>query len=138
MNFLTRFAAYGSGTEAPEGYLVWSALGTMSAILQGRVWIHYGRFKVMPNLYIVLLGPPGNGKTTCMNFGQKVLRNIPEVLCSAQAQTKESLVKEIAANQRSEITPDRVVAYAPMTIFITELSHFLGPNSGHMIDFLTT
>ena len=101
MNFLHRFTAFASGTEAPENYTIWTAIGTMSAVLQGRVWLDYGRFKIMPNTYIVLLGPPGNGKTTSMNMGQKIIRELPEILMSAQAPTKESLVKEVAANQRS-------------------------------------
>ncbi len=138
MNFLTEFSTYSSGTEAPENYSIWAAIGTMSAVLQGRVWLRYGRFTVLPNTYIVLLGPPGNGKTTVMNFGQKIIRELPTIAMSAQAQTKESLVKEIFANQRAVPVGSVVIPYAPMAIFITELSHFLGPNSGHMIDFLTT
>lgn len=143
MNFLTEFAEYSKGTEAPENYHVWTAIGTMSAILGGRVWLKYGRFKVLANTYIVLLGPPGNGKTTSMGFGQKILRAIPGVNLSAQAQTKEALVKDIAEKQgqatwKNAEGVDELVQFAPMAIFITELSHFLGPNSSHMIDFLTT
>lgn len=137
-NFLTAFVEFASGTEAPENYHIWSAIGTMSAILQGRIWLPYGRFKVLPNTYIVLLGPPGNGKTTSMSFGLKVVREIPEIVLSATAQTKESLVKELVANQRAVGYGDVQIPYAPMALFLTELSHFLGPNSGHMIDFLTT
>lgn len=33
---------------------------------------------------------------------------------------------------------DKVKEYTPITLCLTELSHFLGVNSAHMIDFLTT
>ena len=138
MNFLTEFTKFAAGTEAPENYNIWTAVSTMSTIMSRKVWLQYGRFTIYANTYVVLLGPPGNGKTTSLNFGRKIIAAIPGIPAAAQAQTKESLVKELCATQQKFEYPGGQIQAAPMSIFITELSHFLGPNSGHMLDFLTT
>ena len=137
-NFLADYRLFTSGDEAPENYHTWSALSVLASIIGRRVWTDWGRFRVYPNLYIVLLGPPGNGKTTAMSIGKGIVRDLGTVPFSAQAQTKESLVKEMSENERGFLIDGKPYVYTPVAIFVTELSHFLGPASGHMIDFLTT
>lgn len=139
MSFLKDYLTFTKGNEAPVNYHFWSALGAMSAIVSRRVWIDMGIFTIYPNLYIVLLGEPGNGKTTAMRIAKNLVRELPEVPFSGEAQTKESLVRYMRDNcPKSFQWGDKPIPYTPITIFLTELSHFFGPNSGHMIDFLTT
>lgn len=139
MSFLRNYLEWTDGTEAPENYHFWSGLGALSAIVSRRVWLDMGLFQIFPNLYIVLLGPPGNGKTTCMRVAKNVVRDIGDIPFSAEAQTKESVVRYMRDNCGRTFEHDgQSQVYTPLTIFVTELSHFFGPNSGHMIDFLTT
>jgi hypothetical protein len=75
-----------------------------------------------------------------MSTCKKLLRQLEDIPFSAECQTKESVVTELAQNTRSfkptkSATP---IEYHPMTICVTELSQFLGANSAHMVDFLTT
>ena len=137
-NFLADYRLFTSGDEAPENYHIWSGISALSSIVGRRCWTDWGRFRVYPNLYVVLLGPPGNGKTTAMSISKGIIREIGNIPFSAQAQTKESLVKEMADYERSFKVGDVPFVHTPVSIFVTELSHFLGPASGHMIDFLTT
>ena len=139
MSFLRNYLEWTAGTEAPENYHFWSGLAALSAIVSRRVWLDMGLFQIYPNLYIVLLGPPGNGKTTCMRVAKNIVRDIGDIPFSAEAQTKESVVRYMRDNCPRTVDIDgKVTVYTPLTIFVTELSHFFGPNSGHMIDFLTT
>lgn len=142
-NFLGDYLFYASGNEAHPNYHLWSGLAALSSIVSRRVWVPQGYFNVYPNLYIVLLGPPGNKKTTAMNIAKGVVREMKAIPFSAECQTKESLVKELKEYTRSfklkEVDGvERSEFYTPISIFVTELSQFLGPNSGHMIDFLVT
>jgi len=137
-NFLADYSLFTSGDEAPENYHIWSGVSVLASIIGRRVWADWGRFHIYPNLYIVLLGPPGNGKTTAMSIGKGIVRDLGNIPFSAQAQTKESLVKEMAEYERGFTINGKPYVYTPVAIFVTELSHFLGPASGHMIDFLTT
>lgn len=54
-------------SEAPAAYNVWSAISVISAVLKMKVWIKRGTYKIYPNQYIVLVGPPGVGKGTAIH-----------------------------------------------------------------------
>lgn len=137
-NFLADYATYTDGDEAPKTYHLWCGLSALSSILSRRVWLNLGRIRIYPNLYVILLGPPGNGKTTAMVVAKELIRELNELPFSAESQTKESLVRELAGYIRQYEYQGKPITYTPISIFVTELSHFLGPNSGHMLDFLTT
>ena len=49
-------------SEAPSRYTMWAGISVMSATLKNNIWLNYRQFKVYPNLYIALVGPPGVGK----------------------------------------------------------------------------
>lgn len=131
---------YTSGNESHPVYDQYAALVALSSIISRRVWIPQGYFNVYPNLYVVLVGPAGNRKTTAMSVCKKLLRELEDIPFSAECQTKESVVQELNGYTRTfQLSPDSPpVEYHPMTICVTELSQFLGVNSGHMVDFLTT
>lgn len=140
MSFLRDYLDFASGNEAHPIYHQFSALIALSSIVSRRIWIPQGYFDIYPNLYVVLVGPAGNRKTTAMSITKKLLRELKEIPFSAECQTKESLVQDLAQQTKAfkvdkESPP---IQYHPMTICVTELSQFLGPASLHMIDFLTT
>lgn len=128
-----------AGSEVAENYHFWSGIFALSAIVNRRVWISMGAYNLYPNLYIILLGPPGSGKDLAMDTSRLVVEDVGGVQFSGDAQTKESLVRVLRDECQQTITVDGAVqVISPIAMFATELSHLLGPNSGHMIDFLTT
>lgn len=142
MSFMSDYMLYNSGNEANPNYHMWAGLSALSSIVSRRVWIDMGYFRIYPNLYVVLLGPPGNGKTTAMSTAKGLIRflgmeNIPY---SAECQTKESLVLELSNYEKRFILPEpeKPYVYTPISIFVTELSQFIGVDPARMIDFLTT
>jgi hypothetical protein len=140
MSFLRDYLEFTSGNEAHPVYHHYSALVALSSIVSRRVWIPQGYFDVYPNLYVVLVGPPGHKKTTAMSTCKKLLRELKEIPFSAECQTKEALVLDMAEQTKTfKLEPDNtLVEYHPITVCVTELSQFLGANSAHMVDFLTT
>jgi hypothetical protein len=147
-NFMRDYLLYSSGNEANPNYHLWSGLVTLATVISRRVWLDFGYFKISPNLYVVLLGPPGNKKTTAMRVAKTFLHQLckkdPNLIpFSAQCQSKENLVKELFTYKRKfTYGPNGeadTLEYTPLSIFVTELSQFLGTSTaGHMLDFLTT
>lgn len=140
MSFLRDYLLFTSGNEAHPIYHHYSGLVALSSIISRRVWIPQGYFNIYPNLYVVLVGPAGNRKTTAMSTCKKLLKALEDIPFSAECQTKESIVQELASYTHS-FRPDKnspPEEYHPITICVTELSQFLGFNSAHMVDFLTT
>lgn len=67
-NWITAYSqAMQVTTEAPDQYVIWSAISVVGAVLKKRVWLKRGPYKVYPNQYIVLVGPPGVGKGTAVH-----------------------------------------------------------------------
>lgn len=141
-HFIKDFLLYAEGCETPELYDLWSALAVLSSVVSRRVWVNQGYYTIYPNLYIVLVGMAGGRKTTAMNMCKDMLRELGTVPFAATCMTKESLCRYMSTQcTRTFPTPgkpDILKAYTPITLCLTELSHFLGANQAHMIDFLTT
>ncbi len=138
-SFLQNYMLWCSGTEVPRNYQYWSGISAVSAALASRVWTRMGRFPIYPNLYIIFLGPPGNGKTVAKDQALKIVRELPEIKLSAEAQTKEGLVRYMRDEcQQTYTWNGAAVPCTPISLYLTELSQFLGANSSHMLDFLTT
>lgn len=137
--FLHNFMTWAAGDETPENYNAWSALSALGSIVGAKIWMMNGKFTVYPNLYVILLGPPGNAKTTAMKRARRVIDHFKDAIpMSADCQTKESICKDLAALTQTFQIGDVLKSWTPYSMFITELSHLLGANSMHMIDFLTT
>lgn len=142
--FLINYMRYMEGTETPTIYNRWAGISTIASVVSRKVWIHYGRFRVYPPMYIILVGPSGGRKTTAMEVSEKMLDELGTVNLSAEATTKEKLVMKMAkecTKSFTDPTNGKMVDYTPITLCLTELSQFIGTNSQqalHMIDFLVT
>jgi hypothetical protein len=140
-SFLESYREYSSGNEAHPTYHIFSGLIALSSIVGRRVWVDMGSFNYVPNLYVILVGPSGNRKTTAMTPAKNLIRAL-KLPYSAECVTKEKLVLDIFAQER--VIADMPIEYAdkktfsPMTCVVTELSEFLGAGGLGMINFLTT
>lgn len=139
-DFIRSYMAYCAGYETPEIYDLWSALSTIASVVNRRVWIDMGYFRVYPHMYVVLVGPPAARKTSAMEISQIMLEDLGDVLFAGTAMTKEALAKKLEKEGIKTITlkDGTMREITPITLCLTELSHFLGVNNAHMIDFLVT
>lgn len=142
MSFLGDYRIFAKGSESHPTYHTFSALVALSSIISRRVWCEQGYFKVYPNLYVVLVGPPGNRKTSAMSIAKNLIREVKNVPFSAECVTKEKLIMDMSEQEQViDKLPEQYAAqriFTPMTVMVTELSEFLGMGSIGMINFLTT
>lgn len=79
-DFITAFREWCGETEAPESYIQWAALSLLAASCGNRIYTkrQFGNdfFKVVPNLYVVTLGPSSNYKS----FAQKKVFRILDAI----------------------------------------------------------
>lgn len=145
--FLANYFKYASGDEAPENYHIWAGISVLASIISRKVWLPIERhdrpgmakFRIYPNLYLIFLGPPGNGKTTAMDRAKDLVRDLEEIPFSAERAIKEGIIEDMEQNcQRNFIYNGKPILYTPYTVFVTELSHFIGFDQAAMLDFLTT
>jgi hypothetical protein len=127
-------------SEAPVAYNVWCSLSVISAVLKKRVWIKRGTYKIYPNQYIVLVGPPGVGKGTAIHPAHKFVKdsNPPLANYISDRVTAPKIIEKLAAgfNTVSVINGALVGGVeASAVLQATELPTFLG-SSDWMLSFL--
>lgn len=159
-SFLSNFRSLGNGTEANPNYVIFSGLVALSSIVSRRVWLPMGHYDIFPNLYVVLVGPPGLRKTTAMDLAKGLVRELnkrtakvsddplvadltaSDYPLSAECVSKEKLIQDMRATERKlpGLLPEHShnELYSPMTVMATELSEFLMVGGQGMISFLTT
>lgn len=139
-SFLQSYKVYSEGNESHPNFHMWCAMVALSSICSRKVWVPQGYYNVYANLYVVLVGPPASRKTTAMSICKKLLRELKNIPFSAEATTKEALIRTMADGQTDFVNPatGHKIQYAPITVCVTELSQFLAASKENMVDFLTT
>jgi len=141
MNFLDHYATFASNNEAPPEYHKWAALSVLSSIISRRVYIDQGIFTIYPNLYLIFVGPPGNGKSTAMNIAKKMVREFKEVVIAPASITKESITQLMGQPEspckKSFILDGKPTDYCALSFYANELVTLLGAAPIPMIAFFT-
>ena len=134
-DWITLFMKYTDNSEPPSLYREWTAVSVLGAALQRKVFLRWeGTF--YPNLYVVLVGPSGSRKGTAMRPGKELLNQIG-VKLSAEAITREALIRRLKKSNDQMIKDGRVYLHASLTIFSEELTVFLGYNNRQLMSDLS-
>lgn len=72
--FLQIYMEYVEDTESPRVFHIWSALTGVAACLGRRCYYDFGIKPIYPNMYTLLIGPPGARKGTAMNIMKRLVR----------------------------------------------------------------
>lgn len=160
MSFLSDFTDFCNDTEASPTYAIYSGLVTLSALISRRVWLPMGHFSIYPNLYVVLVGPQGLRKSTAMDVGKGLIRQVNkrrsggttsvdavlgsikfDIPLSAECCTAEKIIQDMQSTKREiDSCPpewETQKIYSPMNVMVTELSELLKVGGQGMISFLT-
>lgn len=128
--WLRDYIDYTQGHEAPEDFHVWVGLTVISAALRRKVWLDNVYHKLYPNLYTILVSPPGVGKkTTAINIGVNILREaVGDLRIISEKCTPEALAKRLAkpVEKVKESGGMKLEAKAEGVIVAPELTVFMG------------
>jgi len=142
--WLGEYMCYTSSHEAPDLFHFWVGVSVICGAVRRNVYFEQGYYRVYPNLYSILVAPPGVcKKSTAANIGVDILQELPNINIIREKATPESLVKAMSDGMVAQpITSDglQMEASATAFIFAPELAVFLGRetyNEG-LIGILTT
>lgn len=110
-DFIGLFLDFSEGALSPALFRKWTAIALVAGALERRVWAKNGPRLVYPNLYTLLVAPPGVGKsiieearglwTECTEPGTK----LGAFHVAPDSMTKASLVDSIAKARAVRIVP---------------------------------
>lgn len=61
-DFIDSFLSHTENKISPYVHRLWSAIACVGGALERRVWARAGDYVIFPNLYVMLVAPPGTGK----------------------------------------------------------------------------
>lgn len=137
-DWLSEFMQSAEWGEAPPYFYFWVGVATIAAALQRRVWLPMGTFTWYPNLYTVLVAPPGIiQKSSTSDLGMRLLRQIPGVSQGPSTLTWQSLYDAFQeVGHEFEVSPTEVQTQFPLYINSSELGITLKMQDTEMIDQL--
>lgn len=152
--FIAKYLEYTNIHEAPGSFHFWVAMSLLSAVVQRRVWLSKGIYRVYPNIFVVLVAPSGKcRKTGAIKTGIEIASRLDYLNIIADKTTPEALLEALMQGKvEAEDDPDlQVPGMSPSstgkiitvdsTGFIrsTEMSTFLNKQnySTGMITLLT-
>lgn len=140
-NWLAEFIEYSSYGEAPLKMLFWTGVSTICGALRRRVWLDMKYFQWVPNMYIVMVAPPGIvSKSTTANVGMNLLRQVEGVRFGPDVVTWQALVESLSKSGELALDP-LTGEYLPMscvTIASDEFGTFLNPDDREMVDVMVS
>lgn len=139
MSYLSDYLEYSTDNEAPEMFHVWAGYASLAASIGRRVWLTRGETVVYPNIYVLLNGAAGCGKSTAIYKARRIMSELG-INISNSVETPEGMLEFIAGNARAEIPvpspcmklmswPDGVIREThQMTIVANEFIDFISKN----------
>jgi hypothetical protein len=142
--WLGEYMDYTGSHEAPDLFHFWVGVSVICGAIRRNVYFEQGYYRVYPNIYCILVAPPGVcKKSTAANIGVDILQELPNLNLIREKATPESLVKAMMDGMAAQpVSSDGLVmeASASAFVFAPELAVFLGRetyNEG-LIGILTT
>lgn len=127
-------------SESPKHFHFWTAVSTICGALRRKVWIDQRQFQWTPNMYILLVGPPGvAAKSTTMRSGMSLLESVEGVKFGPSSGTWQAVLNTFRDAQETLELPgvSEPQAMSCLTIAAGELGTFFRPDDKEFVDLLT-
>lgn len=137
-DWLTEFVKTTDWGEAPIQMYFWTGIATIAAALRRRVWLDMGTFQWYPNLYTLLVAPPGVvAKSSTVDLGfSHLLKKIPGINYGPSTMTWQALYDSFAEVGEEFPVPGGMSQQFALTIVSSEFGITLNPKDNEMIDQL--
>ena len=91
---------------SPSLFRKWVAISAIAGVLERKVWVRTMNMELYPNLYVVLVGPPGVGKTVATSIVEEMWRGVQGLHVAPKSLTKPSLIDALNEAKRTATVID--------------------------------
>lgn len=102
----------------------WAGIGILSAVMEQKIWVRTKGSNLYPNTYLILVGPPGVGKSAVLSASERMMRAVPELHVAPSSVTGASLIDTLAMSQRKLLNPV-FIQFTSLQVIASELGVFL-------------
>ena len=141
MDLLNEFLDYCEPYEIHRNYAFWSAIGLSGAVIHRKVYFLHGSIEIFPNVYVLMVGPQGNGKSTASGFARNLFRETcPDLAIGASTQSAEDIIVTMSKEDFVRYFLNELgetVEVRPYAFFINEFKNFIAFAPVRMLNFLS-
>jgi hypothetical protein len=113
----------------------WTGASTIAGALRRKTWIDQVNFKWFPNMYVIFVAPPGIvQKSTTINIGMSMLREVPGIHFGPDIVTWQSLVCDLEGTSETFELEGDFYTHSSMTIESSELGNILDVRDKAMVN----
>jgi len=120
-DWLDEFMRHTQGIASPEIFRLWTGITTIAGACERRVWVNTARKALFPNLYTMLVAPPGIGKSMSIDFASALWKKTKVLRLAPNNMTKASLIDALASADRKILREGGLVEYHSMVVPVSEL-----------------
>lgn len=129
---------YTDNLESAEIFRKWCAISTVAAALERKVFVRTSS-ELYPNLYVILVGDAGIGKTRPIMKSRSLMQELPDSHIGMTSSTMAFLVDILSESKRVVIQlPDPPIEYNTVYLIADELSAFMNQYDNELVAGLTT
>jgi hypothetical protein len=119
-DWIERFVQYTEGINSPRIFRLWAGISTVAGALERRVWIYSSRKILYPNLFTLLVGSPGSGKTEAMLHVEDLWRRVGKFHVAPNSVTRASLVDALHDADRKIVLQSGLMEYHSLLVVADE------------------
>lgn len=138
-DWLESYLQFSQNSEPPTQYHLWSGITAIASCLQRKCWLNWGlQGNIYPNLYVVLVGPPGGRKGTAMKIAKSFIQDLDIPLGSDSLGSIQTLYKEIRDTQGNYKSIDGAIhEHKSLSVWSEEFQVFLNDGDPRLIANIT-
>lgn len=99
-SWIESYQEYTEILPSPTLFRKWVAIFFVAAAMERRIWVRTMGSSLYPNIYALLVGPPGIGKGQAMHPGELLFRAVPDLHVSPSDMTAASLIDSLNESVR--------------------------------------
>ena len=127
-NWLESYMEYNYNTEPAQQFHEWVGLTVIAGALRKKVWFRFGRIRIHPNIFVVLVSEPGVArKTQAIDYGSEIVGEVSAIVTSADAITPQAMLEDLELSKAEEPMLDgTTLTHNSLSIISSEFESFLG------------
>ncbi len=126
--------------SSPAIFRRWAAISAIAGALERKVWVQTLGSKLYPNIYAILVAPPGVGKTEVTWRVRDIWESLEDHCIASTSVTKASLIDELNDAERRIVTNHRdnpVDHFNSLLMSINELGVLIPAYENEFMNVLT-
>lgn len=139
-SWVDAFVDYTDKLPSPLLFRKWGAIAAVAGVMERKVWVRSMDNDLYPNMYVVLVGPPGVGKSVVTSRVERLWGGIEKLRVASADVTAASLIDELFASDRHEVYPDfvpSIVNFHSLQIVSNELGSLIPAYENSLMNVLT-